>query len=515
MEMNEEEIQKEVLARVAEEEALYPRKTVENGAGKLSSVYLRQCLRANQLGLGLLYAALLKDRLIYDNSAGEWLHWAGHCWQRDIMQTAYAATEDVVDRLLEESLTVSEQITWAAKKGDKDRVKELDELRNLIFKRVAFLRDDRGRNACIKFSRTCRDPIAIKGDEKDKHPLLLACANGVLDLRIGELRPGRPEDFITRAAPTAWKGLREPAPRFEAWIREVLSNDDELVAFLQRLLGYGITGLNIEHHFFIFYGSGRNGKGTLITLIIHVLGGDLARPIQAEMLLDQGRTRSSAGPSPDLMALNGLRLAFGSETEENRRFAVSRVKLLCGGDMIVARDLQSGQCYFSPTHTLILSTNHRPSAPASDFAFWSRVLLVPFDLAFVDRDPIAPNERRMKKGLEHELKEEASGILAWLVRGCLAYQERGLDPPKSVTEATAQYRRHEDILADFLEERCTVGEFSEASAKNLYDAFCTWSKENWSERVVLTQRKFGELLAQRFERYQKQGRYYYRGVEVV
>lgn len=508
----QEQIRKEVLQRIAEEEKAFPVKA--EGNGKVSSQFIAQCLYANQLGMGVLYREILKNRLLFNNSGNEWLVWGGNTWGHDIMQIAYAATEDLVDRLLEETGALGEQVGWAYKKGDKDQVKELEKKRDLIYKRIASLREDRGRNACIKFARTCREPLAIRGDELDQEPMLLGCANGVIDLRTGECLPGRPEQYISKASPVEWSGIRAEAPKFETWIREVLSADEDLVAFVQRALGYAITGLTQEHVLLVFHGSGRNGKGTLVELLSYVLG-PLSGPIQAEMLLDQGRARSSAGPSPDIMGLRGLRVAFASETDENRKFSPSRVKWLTGGDTLVGRHPHDKyEIRFNPTHTLILLTNHKPSAPDTDFAFWERVRLVPFKLAFVDREPSAANERRARKGIIDELKVETPGILAWLVRGCLAYQQRGLDPPLAVKEATADWQKAENEVLDFIEDYCRRDDMAKVQATVLYDNFNRWFKTNRSPKGV-SQSMFGRIMGKRFGKKKIEGVVYYIGIELV
>lgn len=516
----QEQIRKEVEARIAEEEKAFPVKTERDGNGKVSSQFLDKCLHANQLGLGVLYREICTGKLLWNNSGAEWLVWGGHTWRTDVMQVAYAAAEDVVDRLLDEVNTIAGQISWIYgnekdKEKVKARVKDLDRKRDLIYKRVASLREDRGRNACIKFARTCRDPLAVRGDELDQEPMLLGCENGIIDLRTGECRPGRPDQYISKASPVEWKGIKEPAPRFEAWLKEVLSEDEDLVAFLQRALGYAITGLTQEHVLLVLHGGGRNGKGTLVELLSWVLG-PLAGPIQAEMLLDQGRARNAAGPSPDIMGLRGLRVAFASETDENRKFSPARVKWLTGGDTLVGRHPHDKyEIRFTPTHTLILLTNHKPSAPDTDFAFWERVRLVPFKLAFVDRQPSAENERRARKGVVEELKSEAPGILAWLVRGCLAYQERGLDPPLAVKEATADWQKAENEILDFIEDYCRRDDpMAKTKATILYENFNRWFKANRSPKGV-SQSMFGRIMGKRFGKKKEDGIVYYVGIELV
>ena len=339
-----------------------------------------------------------------------------------------------------------------SKKSDKWLELEIKK----INKRMQRLRTKRGAENALFWGHThSGNHISVRGDQFDCKPWLLACDNCVIDLRTGEGRPGRREDLLTKASGIKWKDVLHPAGLWEQSLLEIFGGDDELVGYLQRLLGYGITGQTTEHCLPIFYGRGRNGKTTIIETLCHVLG-PLARPIQSEILMDQGRyRRSSAAPSPDIMGLRGLRLAFASELDEGRRISPSRVKWLTGGDTLVGRNPHDRfEVEFVPTHLLILSTNEKPSAPADDFAFWERVHLIPFPVSFVTHKPQIKNERPADKTLLERLKEEGSGVLAWLVRGALAWQEQGLSPPLCVVHATQEYRRDEDLLADFIEACC-------------------------------------------------------------
>jgi putative DNA primase/helicase len=423
-----------------------------------------------------------------------------------------AAVEDVVDRLLAETIEVEKEIAAAAKFNNEGKKDELEKIKKRIYGKIGYLRSIKGRNACLQFARTCGETsLSIRGDELDVNPWLLGCPNGVLDLRSGKFRDGRQSDNISKTCNVEWRGIDEPAPHWEEWLKQVFDNDnpdeeerikqrDELIAFVRRVFGYGIAGLNIEHIFIVLHGQGRNGKGTFVDIMTYVLG-TMAGSIQSEMLLSSRNTRSSSGPSPDVMGLKGLRLAFASETDEGQRFSPSKVKWYTGGDQLVGRHPHDKyEVHFTPTHTLVLLTNHKPHAPADDFAFWERIHLIPFKLSFVDRDPVVENERRAIKGMAQALKEEGPGILAWLVMGCLLYQRDGLKPPKVVAEATAAYRRSEDLLADFLDACCELGEHKEAFASELYAKFTEWYRENINknEKETPTQKRFGTLIARRF-----------------
>jgi putative DNA primase/helicase len=340
--------------------------------------------------------------------------------------------------------------------------------------------------------------MVITGEKLDADPWLLGCENGVVDLRTGRHRPGRPDDWITKTSPVEWKGLDAPAPTWERFLLEIMDGDRDRVDYLRRALGYGVTGLTREHILMVFFGSGRNGKGALLETAQGVLG-PLAGAIQSEMLLNQGRVRNSAGPSPDIMSLKGKRIVIASETERGQHMAAARVKSMASSDTLTGRNPHDRcQISFRPSHLLILATNFKPKANADDPALWARMQLVEFPLSFVDH-PVAPNERLIDRTLEDKLLAEYPGILAWFVRGCLEWQVRGLDPPRAVVEATAAYRRTEDDLADFLEEKCIVSENSQVSAKAIYSAFKDWFTSTVADKAP-SQKRFGEMLGLRFQK---------------
>jgi len=508
-----EEMKKAVKERVAAEAAAYP--DVSKNNGRVLSEFVVSCLRANELGDGLLYTSLLKDKFIYNTTISEWIRWMGHFWQRDIHDGALAAVEVIVDRLLKETTQLSEQIDWAIKKKEDERRAQLEKQRGAIYKRITRLRTDRGRNAALKFARSCNEPLTIEGGEFDLNPWLLGCANGVVDLRSGKFREGRPGDYISLSNPIDWpeKGINEPAEPWEKYLLEIFSEDEELVAYIQRLFGYAITGLSSEHILPVFFGQGRNGKGVLVEVINHVMG-QLAGSIQSELLLDQKRPRSSAGPSPDIMGLKGLRLAFAAETDVGQRFSAAKVKWLTGGDQLVGRNPHDKyETRFKPTHTLFLLTNNKPHAAGDDFAFWERIHLVPFKLSFVNRKPTADNERPAIKGLAEELKKGSPGILAWLVRGCLAYQTEGLIPAEAVREATDEYRKDEDLLGEFIEAHCNLDPHSQTKSSEIYDKFAEWFEVNHSKHVI-KHKRFGSMMTKRFEKKKSRGVVVYKGIEL-
>ena len=289
---------------------------------------------------------------------------------------------------------------------------------------------------------------------------------------------------------------------------------------MQRLFGYGITGMTVEHIFPVMHGAGRNGKSLIIEAISHALG-DYAGPVPAEMLLESSRSTSAASPTPEIMALKGLRLAFASETDEGRRFSAAKVKWLTGGDKLTGRGLHDKRLTtFDPTHMLILLTNHKPSAPDGDFAFWERCFLIPHKMRFVSRDPDPdkPSERCADKYLVHKLRDCAPGILAWLVRGCLEWQRRGLDPPPEILTATSEYQQDEGTIERFLEMSTVTAPSLRISASELYAAYEHWYRANINKNVKYTpsQKRFGGafMALERFARIKSGGVYIYLGLDL-
>lgn len=508
------EMQKRTEARIAEEAAKL--KKGGNGHREITPAFVRQCLEANELGDGTLFCALHEGRYVFNKATKEWFVFNGQHWERDILDRSISAVEEVATCYMNEARRILEQIDTATKDDKKDKVKRLRKTQTQIYQRVQRLRADRGRTSCIKFAHTNSvNALAIEGDEFDTNPWMLACANGVVDLRSGMLVEGRPEDYLFKACPVEYRGIDEPAELWEKSLTEIFAGDKDMVAYMRRLFGYAITGLTVEHVLPILWGpKGRNGKGTVVETIRHVMG-ELAAPVSSEIFLAQRMQAGSSGPSPDILALRGLRIAFGSETEEGRRFSASKIKWLSGADTLVGRNpYDRYPTYFRPTHTLFLMTNDRPSAPPDDTAFWERVHLIPFEISFVNRRPVHEHERPADKYLAEKLKDESCGILAWLVRGCLEWQQhQGLDPPPAVQEATTSYRRDEDNLSDFIEDCCIVNAELSAGASELYAAFSEWWVENINKdtKRVPSQKAFGKMMTKRFYR-EKVGTYKYFGL---
>jgi len=463
------------------------------------SKFIYSCLQDNVLGDAGIFCELYRDNFVFNKSMDSWMSWTGHHWQVDQMGHALGSIIGVTNVYKAEVSRLSKKIKSLA--DDDQTEKILKGKRKELNRRIYALKDVPRAARVLTLAHTNKDPLAVLGDELDQKPWLLACKNGVINLRTGELEPGRQTDYLLKASPVAWPsgGTKAKAKLWEETILEIFSGNQHLVDFFRRVCGYALVGSVLESIIVVMSGRGRNGKSLMIETIKKILG-QMAGAVRSEMLLDQYRTANSSGPTPDLMALRGLRMAFASETDENCRISPSRVKWLTGNDTITGRNPHDKyEVQFKPTHTLFLLTNHKPHAPADDFAFWERVVIIPFDLSFVTRAPQNENEKKADLKLSQKLEDELPAILAWMVKGCLEWQNQGLNPPAIVKEAVKEYRRDEDSIADFIEECCVVGPGYSVGSTAIYEVFEEWWKTNVSNRVP-KQKRLGTLLTRRFEK---------------
>lgn len=321
----------------------------------------------------------------------------------------------------------------------------------------------------------------------DSHPWLLATRRGVIDLRTGSLRPGQPEDHPRTVIPTEWKDLDEPAPRFLQFLHEIFGDRaqaerEELIAFLQRTLGYGITGNVNEHIFLMLYGEEKSdGRDTLVHVLEYVLG-KMVGVVPHNVLIPNGHPATPEMTRDLLMSLQGKRIARIDENSEESRFISTEIKRLTEGGAIVARQRYSREYSFLPTHLLLLFTSRWPEADPIDGAFWERLCPLSFNIRFVDA-PVRPNERKSDPRLCTALEAEASGILAWLVRGTLEWMRFGLAIPESVLKARRGHGRSESPIQDFVRQCCHLEAEAHTPTNQLYKLYKRWANENKIEPV--------------------------------
>ena len=470
-------------ARQAEEEMLGGEPSTGSGGDNIDSRFVRSCLYNNERGDGILFAAIHRDRFLQVKTTSQWLAWGQHHWITDKADLCHDAVEQVAAKYYEQAHDLKTQAEAAYEAGKVDEGKRCEAERKLYLRRVDRLRSSAGAKNCLEWAHKIgARSLAIIGEEIDQRPMLLACKNGVIDLKTGKRLDGRPSDYLVKAIPVEWQGLDAPRPEWERFLSEIHLGDGDLVAFVRRLFGYAVTGLISEHHLACFVGEGRNGKGTMFETLKAIMG-ELAWAVQPELILDQKNTRSSAGPSPDLVSLQGRRLVIASETDEGRRISGSKVKSLTGADTINARAPHDRfETNFTPTHKLFLYTNHIPKGLTRDYALYKRLLFINYPLKFVD-NPTGETERQRDPSLPAKLMAEAPGILAWLVQGCLEWQEHGLAPPDKLRADVDALRASEDTFQQFFTDRMLDDKDSHCLFKDIYTKFQAWYTEEIDENT--------------------------------
>lgn len=419
----------------------------------------------NEDGDARLFCLLNRGKWIRDHSLEAWFMFSKHFWKQDLICQVMADIASVIDCYQKEADRLMKESEDEGKNFLKDRAEDLR-------KRVTKLQTLPRKMKVLAIAAHGDGSLGIDGSQWDRTPMLMGCENGILDLRIGGLRQGYHDEFIKTWCPTPWEGLDSPRPNWEHFLLDVFDNDTELIGYLQRLLGYAITGISTEDILPILQGKGRNGKSTLLETLHYVLG-DLSGPIDSEMLLDNYGGRNSAAASPEIIDLRGKRLVWASETDDGRRLNSSRVKWLTGEEILKGRPLYAKPVEFHKTHTLFLLTNALPHASGNDYALWKRIHLIPFKFSYVD-DPAMLDEKKADKNLAEKLKQEATGILAWMVEGCLIWQSKGLAPPAIVTAETLKYQKNEDTIGRFLDEACRVDTNGGVKAGDLFRAYKEW-----------------------------------------
>ncbi|MFD1547703.1 DNA primase family protein [Nonomuraea guangzhouensis] len=371
----------------------------------------------------------------------KWMVWDGARWLVDTTGETQRRGKAVARGALE----------WAQKVDDDDGGKA-------IVAAAKRLESSRGVSGILTLAGT-EKLIALDPSSLDADPYLLNCANGVLDLRTGELLEPDPMLHLTKVTKAAFRPDAE-APEFLKTLERILP-DESVRTFVQRLLGYSLLGVVQEHVLAVFYGVGANGKGTLLGSVDYVLG-DYAVTPDPELLAE----RSGNFHPTSSASLFGARLAVIQEFDEGRRLAEGTVKRLTGGDPIAARRMREDFWEFDPSHTFVMASNYRPVVRGSDEGIWRRLRLVPFDV-------VIPKEERDGE-LPQRLRLEADGILTWMVEGYAFWQAKGLDEPDAVKQATQKYRDDSDAVARFIAEKCVVTGRPQCNSTQLFNAFSDW-----------------------------------------
>jgi putative DNA primase/helicase len=412
--------------------------------------------------------------LRYVHAWRSWLAWEDGHWRRDTDQAVMRRAKDVVEHMFEEAGQINDEMrrnalrAWALKSQEGKRLREMIGLAQSEIK------------------------VVLPVSRLDADPYLLGVKNGVVDLRTGEFREAQRSDYVTKRAGTAFDPHAR-CPAWKAFLRRILGDgdlfkDNEMIEYLQRAVGYLLTGLTVEEVLFVLWGTGANGKSTFRETLFALLG-DYAIGADASLLITP---KQGGGATPDLARLHGRRLVAVNETQQNDHLNEARVKFITSHDIITARNLYEAPFDFTPTHKTILTTNHKPIVRGADEGTWRRIHLLPFT-------KMIPVKERDLLFRERKLLPELPGILNWALEGLKAYQREGLNPPEAVRAATKEYREDMDIIGQWIEARCVLDPGAQATVSSLHTNYKYWAEDEVGFSISVN--KFGRELRDRgFER---------------
>ena len=359
------------------------------------------------MGNGYRFAAKHGNDLRYCHPWKTWLVWDGTRWAKD-------SDGEIVRRAKDTVKSIYAEASHAQDSSDR---------RNI----ANHARRSEANSRLEAMIKQAQSELPVLPDELDSDPWLLNVKNGTLDLRTGELRPHNREDMITKFIPVTYDPDAQ-APIWHGFLRRILNNNDNLVTFVQRAIGYSLTGDVSEQVFFMLYGTGANGKSVFLETVQSILGEDYAKSTPTSTIMIKNGSQNSN----DLARLAGVRFVTVNEVEDGQNLAESLMKQLTGNDTITARFLYAEHFDYKPQFKLFIRANHKPVIKNTDEGIWRRIRLIPFTVTI-------PEEERDKRLLQ-KLKDELPGILAWAVEGCLEWQQYGLGMPEEVKQAVKEYR---------------------------------------------------------------------------
>jgi putative DNA primase/helicase len=417
-------------------------------------------------------------RIHYSNDVG-WRYWDDTYWRTD-------TTSEIGRRAVGAVRLIHSE---ASKARDKEEAKALGSW--------AIKSEAAGKiSAMVEMARLVPG-ISVESDVWDKNPWLLNLKNGTFDLEHQTLNRHQRDDFITKYIDLAYNPAAT-CPLWLSFLNRIIPNQETL-NYVQRAVGYSLSGSTREHCFFILYGTGANGKSTFLDVIREMLAG-YGGVMRAESLMVQNN--SGGGANPDIAALRGLRFVSSSETDEGKRLAEGLLKEMSGNRTIKARFLYKDEFEFEPTFKIWLAVNHLPRIRGTDEGIWRRLKRIPFSVSI-------PTDQQ-DKTLVYRLLLELPGILAWAMEGYRSWAAIGIGDCEEVNSATKEYREQSDSLKSFIDDCCIIGLDRFVEKADLYEKYSEWAKK--SGEYPLSKTMFGTRISERGFQGRKSGKWFWDGI---
>lgn len=402
----------------------------------------------DEIGIGYAFADYFKPIARFDRERGIWYVYDGKVWQPDENALAVAELAKILaDRLYTFALQITDEDT-----------------RNRYIKRVQKLQMRKNRRTMIEDAKSV---YPVSHTVFDRNTDLFNCQNGTLNLTTGEFRPHDPADFLTMMSGITYDP-KATCPRWEQFISEVMCNDADLALYLQKALGYALTGDTTLECLFILYGAtSRNGKGTTMETFLKIMG-DYGKTSNPEMLSTKFGNANASGPSEEIARLAGVRFVNISEPEKKITFNAALVKRMTGNDTLNARFLHENSFDFRPNFKIFINTNYKPSVSDMTLFYSNRLKLIPFKRHF--------EEHEQDKGLKAFFSTDVclSAIFNWCYEGYKRFRSEDLEDPAAVSQATKEYQEESDRIGQFVDAWLEEGEAFEVRTSAAYKLYGEW-----------------------------------------
>lgn len=358
------------------------------------------------------------------------------------------------------------------------------------------IKRSRGTSAKKNMMDEVQHRTAILPEEFDQDDMLLNVQNGYLDLSSGEMKEHDKDKLFSRQANSEYTD-KASSDVWQSFLNDIFAGNQEVIRYIQKAVGYSLTGSVREQKMFILHGKGRNGKSIFVEVLSDILG-DYAMNIQAKTIM----VKRNETVNNDIAKLQGARFVTSSEPNEGFRFDEGLIKQLTGGDKVTARFLYGEDFDFNPKFKIWVSTNHKPIVRGTDDGIWRRLVLIPFEVQIP--------EHKVDKDLKYKLLREAPAILDWALEGCQLWQKEGLKEPEKIANAITEYRTDMDVLEHFIDECCVVGEGESILGGELYNLYTKWADE--SGEYKMNKNNFGKKMKEKFESQRKMDGIWYLGL---
>lgn len=363
-----------------------------------------------------------------------------------------------------------------------------------------FYKKTRGTQSKKNITDELKHRRPVTPDSFDKDDMLLNVSNGYIDLTSRELYKHDIDKMFSQKANTDYSEKMQPSVWLD-FLNDIFAGDKEVIRYIQKALGYSLTGSTREQVMFILHGKGRNGKSIFVETIAEILG-DYSNNMQAKSLM----VKKNDNVNTDIARLSKARFVTSSEPNEGFRFDEGLIKQITGGDKVTARFLYAEEFEYTPKFKIWVSTNHKPIIRGTDDGIWRRLILIPFEVQIP--------EEKVDKDLKYKLLREAPAILNWMTEGAYMWMQEGLNMPEKLKEAGNKYRNEMDTLGQFIEDKCNVNPDYSVKVSELHSEYQKWSEENLTTNKVLGLKSFSQKMEERFIKDKRRDANYFIGIEL-